>query len=55
MKPNLMSNEAVLAWNKLTYETADEHDHFYSFIGVRALAMVHIAIHDALNSIAPEI
>ena len=50
----LYNNNSVIEWNDLTYKTADEHDHFYSFIGVRTLAMVHIAIHDALNSINPK-
>jgi hypothetical protein len=36
--------------NMLTYTIANEHDHFYSFIGVRALSMVHLAIHDILSA-----
>ncbi len=44
-------NRSVIDWNLAAYTIANEHDRFYSFIGVRALAMVHIAIHDALNSI----
>ncbi|MEO8398353.1 MAG: hypothetical protein ABI550_00920, partial [Ignavibacteriaceae bacterium] len=46
-----LSSESVIAWNLLTYTIANEHDQFYSFIGVRSLAMSHIAIHDALNAI----
>ena len=45
------STELAIEWNQLTYEIAYAHDEFYSFIGVRALAMVHIAMHDALNAI----
>ncbi|WP_430908142.1 phosphatase PAP2 family protein [Maribacter sp. 2-571] len=45
-----VSNELVLEINKFTYTIANEHDQFYSFIGVRALAMVHLAIHDIFNS-----
>ena len=37
----------------MAYQVAYEHDQFYSFIGVRALAMTHLAIHDALNAINP--
>lgn len=48
-----ISNEVVLQANRLVYTIANEHDQFYSFIGVRALAMTHLAIHNALNSIEP--
>jgi len=48
---NNLDNEIVLELNKLTYTVADQHDHFYSFIGIRTLTMVHLAIHDVLNSI----
>lgn len=44
-------NEVVIAANSLAYSIANDHDQFYSFIGVRALAMSHLAIHDALNAI----
>lgn len=48
------SNDVVIAWNNMAYTIANQHDHFYSFIGVRALAMTHIAMHDALNAISRE-
>ena len=47
-------NAVAIAWNELAYTIAAEHDGFYSFIGVRALAMTHLAMHDALNTIQPE-
>jgi hypothetical protein len=47
-------NEFIVDLNHLTYTVANEHDNFYSFIGVRALAMTHLAIHDALNVVAPQ-
>lgn len=47
------SNQIVIDWNQMTYQLGNEHDQFYSFIGVRTLAMTHIAIHDALNAISP--
>lgn len=47
-------NAIVLDLNRLVYTIANEHDQFYSFIGVRALAMTHLAIHDVLNAIEPQ-
>lgn len=47
-------NAVAIAWNELAYSIAADHDGFNSFIGVRALAMTHLAMHDALNTIAPE-
>jgi len=49
-----VDNEVVIAWNNIAYNIAYKHDQFYSFTGVRALTMVHIAMHDALNAIEPE-
>ena len=46
-------NEMVIDLNNLTYTIANEHDHFYSFIGVRAFTMVHLAMHDIFNSVEP--
>jgi hypothetical protein len=42
--------ELIIAINRLTYTLADQHDHFYSFIGVRTLAMVHLSIHDIFSA-----
>ena len=47
-------NDIAIAWNHMAYTVAYQHDQFYSFIGVRTLAMTHIAIHDALNAIQPK-
>ena len=41
-----LDNELIIDLNRLTYTIANEHDGFYSFIGVRALAMTHLAMHD---------
>ncbi|CAN5194289.1 vanadium-dependent haloperoxidase [soil metagenome] len=49
-----VDNEMVIDLNNLTYTIANEHDHFYSFIGVRTLAMVHLAIHDIFNGAEPQ-
>jgi len=45
-------NEVIIAWNNIAYTIANQHDQFFSFIGVRALSMTHIAMHDALNAIS---
>lgn len=47
-------NKVIIAWNNIAYNIANRHDQFYSFTGVRALTLVHIAMHDALNAIQPE-
>ncbi len=47
---NNKGNELIIDLNQFTYSIANEHDQFYSFIGVRALAMVHLAIHDIFMS-----
>ncbi|MGH7717719.1 MAG: vanadium-dependent haloperoxidase [Gemmatimonadaceae bacterium] len=46
-------SEVAVAWNLIAYETANAHDQFFSFVGSRALAMAHVAMHDALNAITP--
>jgi hypothetical protein len=46
------TNDVVIDWNNLAVTIAEQHDHFYSFIGARALTMTHVAMHDALNAIA---
>ena len=53
-QPDDLTNSVLLELNHLSYTIANEHDQFYSFIGVRALTMVHLAIHDAINSIDPQ-
>lgn len=52
--PAMLSNDVVIDLNQLTYSIANEHDQFYSFIGVRALSMVHLAMHNVFNAITPE-
>ena len=46
-----IDNRLILELNNLTYTIANQHDNFLSFIGVRALTMTHLAIHDAFNAI----
>jgi PAP2 superfamily len=43
----------VVEWNQTVYDLAFAEDQFDSFKGHRAFAMMHIAIHDALNAIIP--
>jgi len=43
----------VVAWNELAYEIAYAEDQFLTFKGQRALAMMNLAMHDALNTISP--
>ncbi len=43
----------VVAWNLTVNEIAFAEDQFFTFKGVRAHAMMHIAIHDALNAVIP--
>ena len=43
----------VAAWNELAYDIAFAEDQFRTFKGHRSFAMMHLAMHDALNSIVP--
>ncbi len=47
----ILESKLISDWNLLAYRIAYEHDQFYSLIGIRALTMVHLSIHDVLNSI----
>lgn len=41
----------VAAWNERVLAIAEAEDHFLTLKGVRTAAMMHIAMHDAINSI----
>ncbi|MGH7504915.1 MAG: vanadium-dependent haloperoxidase, partial [Longimicrobiales bacterium] len=45
--------ELAVEWSRLAYEIAYAEDQFQTFKGQRALAMMHLAIHDALQAIVP--
>jgi hypothetical protein len=45
------SGSVIVQWNQLTYDIAYAEDQFNTFKGQRAIAMVHLAQHDALNAI----
>jgi hypothetical protein len=43
----------VVGWSSRAYEVAFAEDQFLTFKGHRAFAMMHVAMHDALNAIVP--
>jgi hypothetical protein len=43
----------VPGWSRRAYEVVFAEDQFLTFKGHRALAMMHLAMHDALNAIEP--
>ena len=43
----------VVAWSRKAYEIAFAEDQFLTFKGHRAFAMMHLAMHDALNAVVP--
>ncbi|WP_431129166.1 vanadium-dependent haloperoxidase [Flagellimonas flava] len=45
--------EVLNAWNQKIMEIAVEEDGLLTLKGLRTISMMHIAIHDALNSISP--
>ncbi|WP_040005517.1 vanadium-dependent haloperoxidase [Fibrisoma limi] len=47
------SNQVVLDWNQMAYEAMGGPAYQHSLLASRINAMVHLAMHDALNSIAP--
>lgn len=47
------SAETVVSWNELVLEIAVAEDGLLTLRGVRTLSMMHLAMHDALNSIHP--
>ena len=46
-----VTGATIVQWNQLAYELAFAEDQFNTFKGQRALAMMHLAQHDALNAI----
>jgi hypothetical protein len=43
----------VVSWNETAYEIALAADSFRTFKGHRVLAMMHLAMHDAVNGVSP--
>ena len=48
------NTQILTSWNQKLLEAAKAEDGFLTLKGVRAAAMMHIAIHDALNAIDPK-
>lgn len=47
------SNKVVLDWNETAFEALDAPNYLNTLTASRLTAMMHIAMHDALNSIVP--
>ena len=47
------ASKVIVEWNQLAYDIAFAHDQFTTFKGQRAMAMMHLAQHDALNAVIP--
>jgi len=47
------SSDVVVDWSRIVFEAAMTDDGYGSFMGPRHQAMMHIAMHDALNAIDP--
>jgi hypothetical protein len=48
-----LDSQVVVAWNETAHDIAFAEDQFLTFKGQRALAIMHLAMHDALNTILP--
>lgn len=53
LAPGALRADVIVAWNGLAHDLAFAEDQFLTFKGQRALAMMHLAMHDALNAIVP--
>ncbi|MCA9737643.1 MAG: hypothetical protein KC645_08470, partial [Gemmatimonadetes bacterium] len=45
--------DVVVSWNERLLEIAEAEDGFFTLKGVRTAAMMHLAMHDALNAVEP--
>ena len=48
-----VNSDVIVSWNALAHDVAFAEDQFLTFKGQRALAMMHLAMHDAINTIVP--
>ena len=46
-------SDVVVDWSRIVFDAAMTDDGYFSFMGTRHQAMMHIAMHDALNAIDP--
>jgi len=52
--PEVTSNAVVVEWGEIAFDAALAHDGFEDFaVNLRGMTMMHLAVHDALNSIMP--
>ncbi len=51
--PSVAGAGVITVWNERAHDIAFAEDSFLTFKGQRALAMMHLAMHDALNTIVP--
>lgn len=51
-KVKQLSSEVIIAWNNIAHETTSGKD-FQPFMAARVHAIMHLAMHDALNAINP--
>jgi hypothetical protein len=47
------SAEVVVAWNELAYEIGYGADQFRTFKALHSMTLMHLAMHDAINSVVP--
>jgi len=52
-EPRKGGSEILVSWNERSLSIAEAEDGFLTLKGVRTAAMMHLAIHDALNAIEP--
>src|SRR5688572_32698717 len=52
-KPEVLSNAVVLKWDQVTYKAFGGEAYQHSLMASRINAMVHLAMHDALNAVNP--
>ena len=50
---NYPEAQVITDWNELIISTAAEVDGFQTLLGNRAVPLMHLAVHDALNAIVP--
>ncbi|MFL6180382.1 MAG: vanadium-dependent haloperoxidase, partial [Actinomycetes bacterium] len=48
-----VNSDVVVDWSRIVFEAAMTDDGYVSFMGPRHQAMMHIAMHDALNAVYP--
>ena len=52
-EPDIVSNAVILKWNEIAYETMGGAANQHSLLGSRIYAIMHAAMHDAVNATQP--